>query len=227
MNYPEDFINKIICGDCIEILKLIPEGVINLVLTDPPYGLGKSNLKWEGRSYKRISEDWDLETRVDWLELTDAPSILSFCGWGCIEKFLDEGNRLGLKRNAVIVWDKVNPVPNITARGYQFSYEFVIWWTRGTNWTWNTEKQQMDILRLTWSEANSQRVHPAQKPVKLLENLILRHSNLGDVVLDPFIGSGSTAVACKNLGRKYIGIDTSTKYCEIANQRLAQEILPL
>ena len=72
---------------------------------------------------------------------------------------------------------------------------------------------------------NESRFHPTQKPIQLLERILLEFTDEGDVVLDPYLGSGSTAIACKKLGRNFIGIEISSKYCRIAEDRLRQDIL--
>lgn len=72
---------------------------------------------------------------------------------------------------------------------------------------------------------NNQRVHPTQKPLKLIREIIKDYTQNGEIILDAFMGSGTTAVACKQLGRKFIGFEISPEYCKIANKRLAQEVL--
>lgn len=221
--YYETELGKLYHGDCLEILPQLMEKV-DLVLTDPPYGFGKSTLQWEEKGYKRISEIWDTHPNTAFLPMVKmVPSILCFCAFNTIEQFLNIGNELDFKRNAIIIWDKINTMPNITARGYQFSYEFIIWWTTQNNWIWETSKQKRDILRFTWSEGNSERQHPSQKPYSLFTDLLQRHSRIGDIILDPFMGSGTTAVACERLGRHWIGIEMSKEYCELSVKRINQE----
>ena len=221
--YYETELGKLYHGDCLEILPQLTEKV-DLVLTDPPYGLGESSLEWKEKGYKRISEAWDERPQTEFLSLMKTvPSILCFCNFNSIESFLNKGVELFFKRNGILVWDKINTMPNITARGYQFSHEFIIWWTTSKNWCWKAPKQKRDILRFTWSEGNCERVHPSQKPYALIADLLGCHSLPLNLILDPFLGSGTTAIACERLRRRWIGIEFNEEYCDIAIKRIKQE----
>ena len=204
-------------GDCLEILPLLEDESVDLVLTDPPYGLGKSNLEWEKKGYKRISEEWDSKI-PPFMAKIRVNSFLCFSAFPCLNEMLAEGGDCGFSLNAIIVWDKISTMPNITARGYQFTHEFIIWWTKEKNYYWDNTEQTRDIIHQTWSESG--REHPTQKPVKLILGLLKNHSEKGNLILDPFLGSGTTAVACEELGRRWIGIELSKDYCEIAKKRL-------
>ena len=213
----------IYCADCREILPLFPDKSFDLVLTDPPYGFGISKLSWGDNGYSKISEIWD-ELDNDWLGLVKARSILCFMGYKGLGEYLSKGRELNYKLNDIIVWDKINTMPNITARGYQFTVEFLIWWTTESNWEWNA-KQKRDILRFTWSQGNDKRCHPSEKPTSIINDILVTHSNQNSLILDPFLGSGTTAVCAKKLGRKCVGIEISEEYCAIAVKRLSQSVM--
>ena len=109
-----------------------------------------------------------------------------------------------------LVWDKLNTMPTFG--------DCELLWT-------NIDRKSVKKYTFQWNGLlgkEKTRFHPTQKPVKLLEQIIFDYSNKNDLILDPFVGSGSTLVACKKLGRRYIGIDISKTYCDITNDRLRQ-----
>ena len=152
---------------------------------------------------------------------------------------------LGFELKNILTWYKVNAMPNITKRTFTHSTEFVLWFVKGKNWIFNydevkkfnphktltgDDKQMRDFLdfielpivqgkeRLRGEDGRA--LHPTQKPVKLLELIILASSNKGDLVLDPFFGSGTTGYVAQRLKRDWIGIELSEKYIEAAQNRL-------
>ena len=152
---------------------------------------------------------------------------------------------LGFELKNILTWYKVNAMPNITKRTFTHSTEFVLWFVKGKNWIFNydevkkfnphktltgDDKQMRDFLdfielpivqgkeRLRGEDGRA--LHPTQKPVKLLELIILASSNEGDLVLDPFFGSGTTGYVAQRLKRDWIGIELSEKYIEAAQNRL-------
>ncbi len=223
MKYPDDYINKVIHGDCLEVMKQMPDKCVDLVLTDPPYGIEyKSN--W-GTNHELIAND----NNLDWLsrftlELsrvvkTDA-HLYIFCNMNCLEQFKEEFSRYFKLKN-ILVWDKQSfGAGDTTGAGYAPQYELVLFFSSGKN-KLNSERIG-EVIRVprTFNE-----LHPTQKPVELMKLLVSNSSNENEIVFDPFLGSGTTAVACKQLGRNYIGIELSEKYCAIANERLAQDLL--
>ncbi len=141
-----------------------------------------------------------------------------------------------------VVWVKTNPMPNFRGRRLTNSHEILIWASRSPearySFHYKTARSSNDDLQLraewhlplcTGAERvkwNGQKAHPTQKPEALLQRIILLCSNVGDVVLDPFLGVGTTAVVAKRLGRHYIGIELDPTYCQLARERLAQ-VVPL
>ena len=202
---------EIYLGDCLEILPLMEKENVNLVITDPPYGK-KLDLKWlsqmnlaqgknANKSDERILND-EGNLYLDW--------IFEF------KKFIIFGfpyiQNLNGKASGWLVWDKQ---PGIDRRGIITPVEMAM-----TNcWT------GFDIIRCMWSgyyrDNNEFRYkHPTQKPLKLFKILIQENSKEINLILDPFLGSGTTLVACKELNRYGIGIEISEEYCKIAVNRL-------
>jgi len=196
-------------GDCREVLPTLTEKV-DLVLTDPPYGRGAGTAdRRPGHERARTKfvdrYDWDNQVPVDmltWVARQD-----TYIVWGG-NYFADI---LG-SCNSPLMWHKCQEWNGA---------EFELAWTKNTY-------GNADTFWLPKVKAYTQekKVHPTQKPTDLIL-WCLGKSKANGLVLDPFMGSGTTLVAAKQLGRKAIGIEIEERYCEIAAKRLAQEVLPL
>jgi site-specific DNA-methyltransferase (adenine-specific)/modification methylase len=150
--------------------------------------------------------------------------------------------QLGYKVNNIITWYKSNAMPNMTKRIFTHSTEFVIWAVKGSGWTFNYEtlkkinpekqkdgnlKQMRDFWQMPLVQGkerikgnDGKALHPTQKPEEMLKRIILASSNNGDIVLDPFSGSGTTAYIAKKYGRQWIGIEKDKNYIKISTARL-------
>ena len=222
MNYPEDFLNKVIEGDCLEVMKDIPDKSIDLVLTDIPYDM--VNRKSQGlRKLDKGDADvanFSLEELLgEFMRITKG-SLYVFCGFGQISKIA-----LTFKDNQInprlIIWEKVNPSPMNGDVTWLSGIEPCVF-AKFPNAVFNGHCRNT-VLRYPISRSESG--HPTEKNIELFKDLINVSSHKGAVVLDSFLGSGTTAIACKQLKRNFIGIEISPEYCEIARQRLRQEIL--
>ena len=151
-----------------------------------------------------------------------------------------ELNELEVKN--IIIWQKANPMPNQTRRLFTHSHEYLIWAVKGKGWTFNAEqlkkinpdrqkdgslKMMQDIWKFPVVQGverlknkEGRALHPTQKPEALVERAIVASTKKGNLVLDPFMGSGTTAAVCKKLGRNYIGIERDSKYLEAARKRV-------
>lgn len=251
--------NKIILGDCIEIMKTqIEKNSIQLIFADPPYNLSGNGLEWKGNKtggdWKMVNENWDKMSQKDYLifthewvktaveRLTDNGSIYVACSYHNIAEVTMALKILGMKINNVITWYKTNAMPNMTKRVFTHSTEFVVWAVKGKNWIFNYEtikqinpelqkngekKQMRDMWQMPLVQGKerirdekNKAAHPTQKPEELLKRVILASSNEGDTVLDPFLGSGTTAFVAQKFNRNYIGIEKSEKYFSISQKRL-------
>jgi len=214
--YEKDGIT-IYCGDCRAILPTLPK--VDLVLTDPPYGIkrdkgfggaapfggGKSNTTIDR---VRHDDDWDSDRPpADVLLAVVACAPLAIL-WG--------GNYFAdiLPRSTHwISWDKLQTMPTFG--------DCELAWT-------SSKRKSVKKVVVQWNGLLGKervRCHPTQKPLELMEWCIVEYAEHGATILDPFMGSGTTLVAAKNLGRKAIGIEIEEKYCEIAVKRLAQGVL--
>jgi site-specific DNA-methyltransferase (adenine-specific) len=187
-------------GDCRDILPTLPK--VDLVLTDPPYGIGDrmNGGTWGAKQKYSDFREWDKVPDpmvFDWILNMSCRQII----WG--------GNYFTLPiSRGWLVWDKRNAVPTMS------DCELA--------WTSLDKPSKRLSLGVGVHEFN----HPTQKPIELFL-WCLGYAGSGNLVLDPFMGSGTTLVAAKQLGRQAIGIELEEKYCEIAVKRLSQEVLPL
>lgn len=219
-------------GDCFEYIKdNIPNGIVDLILTDIPYVVSMKNQittmpDREGRNGLDFGE-WDKSFEVSRLinfipKLSKNGSLVLFHSF---EQFCELLNifseKLSLKDR--LIWEKSNPMPRNADRRYVVNIEMASWWTKGSDWVFNRQSDTYDTCVLRYpSESGGAftRFHSTQKNVDLMSELVRRHSNEGDTVLDPFMGSGSTGVACMLNNRNFIGIEAEKKYFDVAEQRI-------
>lgn len=216
-------------GDCIEIMdKLIKEGVkVDAIITDPPYGISyQSSRKIDKtkRFPKILNDDkpyYDFISGASEL-LKDTSTLHIFTRWDVQQQFIDEMKKYGLKCKNVLIWDKVVHGMGDLKTAYGSRYESILF-SSGKNFRF-INKRPTDILRFQRCNPNTLK-HPNEKPVSLLECIITDCVPEGGVVLDMFMGSGSTGVACQNLNRKFIGIEKEEKYFNIAVERLQKNLI--
>jgi len=213
--------NSFICADCMEVLREIPDKKFDLCLTDPPYGLEwKYTIMFGKKCPQTLAVDkmneWDKRPSLEIFNLIKKISQ---------HQIIWRGNYFADLLGAFsqpIIWDKK------TGNNYYADGELA----------WTSIKGTMRIFRHQWcgafkdSERGEQNVHPTQKPVALFIWCLEKYSKSGDLIIDPFCGSGTTAIACHKTGRRFVCIDKEPEYIRIAQQRyknlIAQtELLPL
>jgi site-specific DNA-methyltransferase (adenine-specific) len=252
----KEFINKNHFGDCIEIMKNLPKGKINLILTDPPYnasngGVNLPNNKTGGAYYK-VNEKWDKFDNYDsymdftrkWIDEADKllaqnGSIMVCGSMHNIGEVIYALKEKGYKFLNMITWKKSNPMPSIAKRTLTYSTEFIAWFSKGKGWTFNYDnmkkynqgKQLRDVWEFSVCQGperikgeDNRAAHPTQKPLALFKRLVEMASKENDIILDPFMGIGTTAVASIELNRNWIGIDQEEKYIHLANKRIEKKI---
>ena len=218
----KDLENKIICADCLDILKQLPDKCIDLVLTDPPYNASNSKISCIDKHYTTVNEDWDknfiaksfLDLCLD--KIKDNGSMLVFCSYHTLNQYLC-WNKMKLQQ--IIHWQKSNPFPAI-AKVYTPSVEYCLWFVKGSPYTFNKEYSKTDIITTSICQGKERIDHPTQKPLELWEKLLSVHSNENDLVLDCFSGSGTTAIACTKLKRRFICIEKDPDYHKASVERL-------
>ncbi|MEM1274237.1 MAG: site-specific DNA-methyltransferase [Pseudomonadota bacterium] len=247
-------LNSILSGDCIDEMKHLPAGSVDLVFADPPY-----NLQLKGSLHRpnntmvdAVDDDWD---RFDsfgaydafthaWL--AEARRVLKPNGaiWviGSYHNIFRVGasmQDLGFWILNDVVWRKTNPMPNFRGKRLTNAHETLIWASvsEAAKYTFNYEAlkalNEGVQMRSDWvipicsgaerlKDAKGNKAHPTQKPMALLHRVLVATTNPGDVVLDPFFGTGTTGAMAKALGRDFIGIERDGNYRAIAEARIAK-----
>jgi len=247
-------LNQIVPGDCIEVMRSLPEGSVDLIFADPPY-----NLQLKGELHRpdnslvdAVDDHWDQFSSFaaydrftrDWLAA--ARRLLKPNGaiWviGSYHNIFRVGAALqdqGYWLLNDVVWRKANPMPNFRGKRLTNAHETLIWASKseGAKYTFNYDAlkalNEGVQMRSDWvlpictgherlKDANGDKAHPTQKPESLLHRVLVGTTNPGDVVLDPFFGTGTTGAVAKMLGRQFIGIEREEAYRAAAADRIAR-----
>lgn len=235
----------IVNGDCLEVLKTIPDESVDCILTDPPYNLGlfmhnrNTNLAkmrdnqfayagWDNIEY----EEWCSNMREFLKEcsriLKPKGTLISFMSIIKVESFIRFAEEVGFYYKTTGIWHKKNPMPrNMNLQFVNSTESWVYFINRGTFGTFhNNGKVVHDYLESSVTPLSEKKhgKHPTQKPLSIMKQLINLTTNEGDIVLDPFMGSGSSCVAAALLNRNFIGIELNESYFDITSKRL-EEVL--
>jgi site-specific DNA-methyltransferase (adenine-specific)/modification methylase len=224
-------------GDSREHMKEIPDHSIDLILTDPPYNLGKYstgniNPKWR----KEINNDiakWDKITfnPSEWLKpfkrvLKPEGNIFAFTSYNLLGKWHEVFDP-EFDVFQFMVWHKTNPTPKIHKVSFLNSCELMVCvWNKGHTWNFSRQNEMHNFIETPicmGKERLKDPKHPTQKPIRVLQKVVKIASNKGDIVLDPFMGVGSVGVAALRLGRRFLGIEIEEKYYKAAEKRLEEE----
>src|SRR6202140_2775321 len=246
-------VDRVLVGDCIELMNGLPEGSVDLVFADPPYNLQLAGdlLRPNNSRVDGVDDAWDKfadfasydEFTRNWLAA--ARRLLKPDGalWviGSYHNIYRVGailQDLGFWILNDIVWRKTNPMPNFRGRRFTNAHETLLWCARSreSRYTFNYEamKALNDELQMRsdWliplcggperlREDGGKKAHPTQKPEALMHRIILASTRPGEIVLDPFFGTGTTGAVAKRLGRRFIGIERNPAYVAIARRRIA------
>lgn len=205
---------------------------VNHIITDPPYNISQDNNfstmrnPRKGVDFGEWDKGFDLYNWIsDYSEILDKNgSIIIFCSYRFISHIIDKLEDSGMVVKDIIIWRKSNPMPRNIERRYVQDTEFAVWAVKkNSKWIFNKPENSAYLRPCFETSTVSGREktgHPTQKSLKLMEDLIKIHTNKNDVILDPFMGSGSTGVAAIKHGRKFIGIELEKEYFEIACNRL-------
>ena len=209
----EQFLNRIIHGDCVQTMRTIPAESVDLIVTDPPY-----LVNYRSRDGRRVPGDnnnaWLRPAFAEMHRVLQRDSFaVSFYGWTAADQFLAAGREAGFSVVGHFVFTK----SYASRRGFtQARHECAYLLAKG-----NPQKPSRPLPDvLPWGKYTGNSLHPTQKPVAAILPLIEAFSRVGDVVLDPFAGSGTTAAAARQLHRSFIGIELDRTYWQNACQRL-------
>ena len=245
------FIDRIVNGSSLEIIKTIPSKTFDLVFADPPYNMqiGETLRRPDASKVKGVDDKWD--------QFESFKHYDDFCKTWLIEckRILkDNGSiwvigsyhnifRLGYHLQNLnywllndVIWRKNNPMPNFRGTRFTNAHETLIWASKNKKSKYTFNYQSLKCLnddlqmRSDWMlpicngkerlKKNRKKVHSTQKPESLLHRIILATTNKDDAIFDPFLGTGTTAVVAKKLGRKYFGIEKDKKYFKAASDRI-------
>lgn len=203
--------NKIIQGDCLEVMSQLKD--IDIVITDPPFNVGKdfendnlSDLDWKCFCNKFALALYKLKPKNILVEVSKKDVVMR-----------QELERYFPYRYSIIL-NYTNSMRNGVV-GYA-NYGLILWFGNG-----KCVERYKDRIDSSLTNTKKQFTHPSPKEITHYKRLVQMFSEKTDTILDPFAGSGTTLVACKELGRSFVGIEINPEYCKIAEQRLSQEVL--
>ena len=246
---------SLINGDTFKVLKKIEDKTFDIIFADPPYFLSNNGITCSGGKMISVNKgDWDKSLTLKekhtfnkrWIK--ECYRILKDTGtiWisGTLHNIYSIGMALeesGFKILNNITWQKTNPPPNLACKTFTHSTETILWARKdlkNVKYTFNYDvmkqmnanKQMKDVwtTSLTKPSEKKQGKHPTQKPLEILDKIILASTKENDLILDPFCGSSTTGISAVKLGRKYIGIDNEKEYLDLSIRRyeeLEEEIL--
>ena len=237
---------KLILGDSFDELKKIKKNTVDMIFADPPYFLSSDGISCSGGKMVSVNKgEWDKKIGIEekhqfnreWIKL--CYDVLKDEGtiWisGTLHNIYSIGMALeqeGFKIINNITWRKLNPPPNISCRYFVHSTETILWAKKDIKKAkhkfnyqlmkeLNGGKQAKDVWESSLTKPSEKKCgkHPTQKPMAILEKIILASTDEGDLILDPFNGSGTTGIVANKLKRKYIGIDLEKEYLDITIKR--------
>ena len=238
----KDLLNKIHLGDSLELMKQLPDNCIDLIVTDPPYivdttapkenylGASKKHSKinnayWNEKGFEAkprmsleaIKDGFDYELYFNvWERVCKKFNAFIFCSNKQLSEIIIQGEKRGFT-TSVLVWHKTNTTP--FANGvWRSDLEYIVH-IRESGATFQGTAKEKSKIYISPTEISKYN-HPTEKPIELIKKYIKIGSDENDIILDPFIGSGTTANACIQLDRQFIGYEIEPKYHAIANDRI-------
>lgn len=205
---------RLIRGDCLDALRSIPDSTVDAVVTDPPYGI-----RYVTRRGHKVANDerpfiWWLHDA--WRVTREGGALLCFCRWDVQEQFRSAIETAGWKLKSQVIWDRELHGMGDVRAAFAPSHD-VIWFAVKGKYRFPGSRPR-SVIRAR--RVVTGLVHPTEKPVQLMEELLAAVAPSGGLVLDPCMGSGTTGVACKKLGLKFIGIELDDSHYGTAKSRI-------
>jgi modification methylase len=254
----EAALDRVIEGECVEVMKTLPDGCVDLVFADPPYNLQlqRELRRPDNSKVDAVDDDWDRFGSFEEYDrftrawLGEAKRLLKDDGglWviGSYHNIFRVGailQDLGFWILNDVVWRKTNPMPNFRGRRFTNAHETLIWASKAPKSAYTFNYEAMKALndelqmRSDWNipicaggerlrDDNGGKAHSTQKPEALLYRVIVASTRPGDLILDPFFGSGTTGAVARRLGRRFIGIERDANYAHVARRRIA-DVVPV
>lgn len=225
-------LNYIQCGDCLELIKNIPDNSIDLIITDPPYEK-KDSGRYQGggafgtnnREYHTKLDNQKLLNGINEQILDELVRVLKkgniyiWCNKQQLKQYINYFENLGWNTD-LLTWHKTNPVPTCSNK-YLSDTEYLLFFREKGVKVYGSYKTKRKWYATPTNKKDKEKYkHPTIKPLDIIENLVINSSLEGGVILDPYIGSGTTAVASLKHNRHYIGFEINEDYCKIATQRI-------
>jgi len=224
----EQYVNTIQNMDCLEFMKQLPDNCIDCIVTDPPYNISREtnfntmkNHRGTSMDFGYWDKDFDIIEFISFLPkiLKESANIVIFNSWKNIGDIAKQMriNEIEPKRSLVI--RKSNPAPFNRDRLFVNDLEFAVWGVfKNKDWVFN---RQNDLQKCFFdTQVQNKDLHPTMKDIVVIADLIKILSNENDIIFDPFIGSGTTAIACLETKRRYIGCELDKGYFDIAQKRI-------
>lgn len=243
----QDYLNKIINGDCLDVMRSMPDNCVDLVVTSPPYNKGyydnrtiapESKNVWKQRTitYQNtpddlVPEEYENQQRLLLQELVrllkpGGSIFYNHKSFSYKHKLVFPKWVFDFNLRQMIIWDR-GSTPQINPIRFYPTTEYIFWITK-TNEQPKFNNKDIGFKNEVWRiNALPQPNHPAPFPEELVRNCILSASDKGDIILDPYCGSGTVPKISQEQGRNFIGIEISLEYCDIAERRLKQQVLQI
>ena len=219
-------VNEIYNMDCLQGLRQIESGTVSLIVADPPYELqqhngagafGRKNCEYH-QGIDHLQSGVSNEVLEECLRVCKHPNMYIFCSKDQLPQLLDFALSHKLKYD-LLTWHKTNPVPTCNNK-YLSDTEYIVFMRNGANLYGTYETKRKYFITQTNTADKKAFGHPTPKPVPIIKTLIENSTQSGDLVLDPYMGSGTTAIACMQSGRKYIGFELNKEYYDKAVKRI-------
>jgi len=227
-------VDEIYCGDALELMKEIPDETIDLIVTDPPFAIDfKAKRNNYNRTQERVIEGYNeipkekyYDFTVNWMKecyriLSQAGSMYVFSGWTNLKDILNGLDEVGFTTINHLIWKYQFGV--FTEKKYVTSHYHILFIVKNSQkYKFNKiEHYPEDVWIIKREYWTGKRKTPTKLPLELVRKILLFSSNEGDIVFDPFLGSGTTAVVAKMLGRHYLGFEIVKDYYEFAKERIS------
>lgn len=233
MNY------KLLQGDCLELLKGIPDESIDLIATDPPYLVSSTNVGGTINNIKKLNKSLsDLKKNIDitqgynielygeqFIRVMKQINIYLWCNKAQIPEYFDFYVKKHKCKFDIICWHKTNALPTYSNK-YLSDTEYMLYFRKGSGKCFPQSYEDGKTFYIAPINHKDKKLygHPTIKPLDITEKIIRNSTREGQLVLDPFMGSGTTGVACVNMDRKFIGIEIDKEYFDIAQKRINEAI---
>ena len=223
--------NTLINDDCLSTLNHIASETVDLIVTDPPYlttargnagnsgGMLQKKINKSGKVFKHNSIHCSEYAHLFYRVLKNGSHCYVMTNHVNLQDMINEFTKVGFKFVKSLIWNKGN---KIMGQYYMSQFEYILFFRRGKGVKINNcgTADILNVNNIKTKDENNKNLHDTEKPVKLMEILIENSSKVGEVVLDPFMGIGSTGIACSNLNRNFIGVELDEHYFNIAKERI-------